>query len=1489
MRDAFSTLLAFTRLLLPCCLFVSIQATAQLQASFSMDQPAGCSPLTTTFTNSSTGTSGTTKWHWDFGNGNTSDLQNPVAVFLEEKTYTVKLTISEGNQISTQTKTVTVYKKPVVDFTVTPSSLCMPMPASFTGTAITEGAISNWHWDFGDGNTEQTQISTVSHIYKFKQSPTVSLTAINTYGCSGTITKASTVIIKDSLIAAFTVDQTVICAAQGTVQFTNTSTGPGVLSYLWNFGDGSTSSQQSPSHVYSAKGSYPVTLTVSNAEGCSNTTTIQTPINVRNYSSDFDVPQVLCEKRTTEFKNLSSPVPTSSKWYINGQDVSYSITPTGALTTNFTAPGTYTIKLANYFGACYQEVEKQVVIRKNPGLDGFISDIVSSCGSPWSVNFKDTSSAAVAWGWNFNYYSWDNSFHATTQASSFSYLYGGDYRVRLQITDAAGCNADVVKTITLGSPEVKMIVLDANGWTGCATLKKKFAAVSGETIISYDWDFGDGTHSSEASPEHEFNSSGRYYNVVLTYKLANGCTGKTPESQTITVYDPVVLDFSVQPEVCGNNWVHFEYKGTGGGGIVMWDFGDGTGVQSSTSHRYQQEGVYNVTLMMAAQGVCGDTITKNNIVKVKGPFTRINSITNTCDGERNVVTFNDGTTDATKWTWSFGDGNTLSYNAFQPSVTHAYAESGSYMVRLTAEKDACVVRILEDSVAFVMKKNNSVLTLEKNVLCINEASNYKVSPLEYNYYWFDAYVPFYFIQKWEYESGSPFTGNFSPDSWILDGSGTISVNNVVDDKIRVIMVSNHFGCTDTTNYVTIKSKGVVPGFQVLNPDDCFRSAVIFQDTSKASAGNAINSWLWDFGDGQQSTASGTVSHIYTQPGYYNATLTVNDGSGCNSKTNYNTPILVKGVKASFSVYPGTNVETGTFINFYNNSLTTYSTGPVRYEWDFGDGATSTDMHPSHTFNTAGVYIVTMIAIDEGLSCRDTANVTVRVDDEVIPVPNLVMNTTTNFIGDNTTCPPVKAAFSFQINAGVIYDRLVWNFGDGFTVENQTNPSHIYTTAGQYIITLSMYNNGNLVSSVKDTVMVAQPLVAIAADDLSACRGEMIKLYSPLPDAGYDYTWDFGNGYLVNTTDSLAGYTYAQAGTYQPALVIRNQDGCAMAVKLAAPVVVHPDPQVNISPLSPLVCKDRGVSLQASGGVQYEWSPAVGLSDISIANPLANPTANTTYSVLATDANGCKGTATTTVNVAQPFQMPAIQEADICKGNSVQLNASGADSYQWINNTTGLSNPQIANPVVKPEATATYTVVGFDSYRCYSDTITVPVSVHSQPTVNAGDDLEVVVGSSNTLQITNSPDVVRWQWTPSDYLSCANCPSPVSVPQSSIEYTVTVFTQYGCKATDNVKLDVLCKDGNIYIPTGFTPNNDGKNDVFRIEGQGVTRIISLRIFNRWGEIIFEAKNFVPGSSVGSWNGRYKGIPAETGTYVYFVEMECSAGMKFERKGVVTLLR
>jgi gliding motility-associated-like protein len=164
---------------------------------------------------------------------------------------------------------------------------------------------------------------------------------------------------------------------------------------------------------------------------------------------------------------------------------------------------------------------------------------------------------------------------------------------------------------------------------------------------------------------------------------------------------------------------------------------------------------------------------------------------------------------------------------------------------------------------------------------------------------------------------------------------------------------------------------------------------------------------------------------------------------------------------------------------------------------------------------------------------------------------------------------------------------------------------------------------------------------------------------------------------------------------------------------------------------------------------------------------------------------------------------------------------------------------------------------------------------------------VFAGTSSQLHASGSPDIVKWEWSPAKYLDCTNCASPNVTPMEPVNYTLTVATADGCTTTDTVSVKLLCGKSQIYIPNAFTPNHDGLNDVFRIRGQGVSRIDHFTIYDRWGELVFECSNLPIDDKNAAWDGFYKGKPVPAGSYVYIVQMSCS-DQSFTRRGSVTVI-
>ena len=271
------------------------QAFAQLQAGFTMDKTGGCSPLVVNFTNTTTGAGSNAVYDWDFGNGNSSGLPNGGAIYTLEQSYSVTLTVTDAGKKSSITQQVVVYKPPTVDFTSSVTKGCLPLPVTFTSGSVSgSGNITSYTWDFGDGNTIQGSTAGQLHTYTVVQDPIVSLTVTNSNGCHTTKQKSGLVQILPSLNPMISADKNFLCLFTDAVQFTNTSTGPGTLSYTWDFGDGNGSTQKNLNYVFNKKGIYTVKLQVTSSEGCVANTTLSNFLNVASFTTDFTVPSPLC-------------------------------------------------------------------------------------------------------------------------------------------------------------------------------------------------------------------------------------------------------------------------------------------------------------------------------------------------------------------------------------------------------------------------------------------------------------------------------------------------------------------------------------------------------------------------------------------------------------------------------------------------------------------------------------------------------------------------------------------------------------------------------------------------------------------------------------------------------------------------------------------------------------------------------------------------------------------------------------------------------------------------------------------------------------------------------------------------------------------------------------------------------------------------------------------------------------------------------------------
>jgi len=1483
-------------LILTGCFFQ--EARAQLPVDFSIDHAGGCSPLVVHFSPRVYGaSSGNATYSWDLGNGNTATIGAPEAVYSTVGTYTVTLTVNSGGATATATHTVTVYPPPAVSFTAGPAVVC-GTAVSFTGNTSggsgtgggggsgSASTIVGWLWDFGDGSTSSSYGPATTHSYSTPGPVGASLTVTDNHGCTATLSQNNLVQVYPAITAAFSSDKSVLCTVADPVQFTNSSSGPGTLSYNWAFGDGTNSTTTNPSHVYPSAGNYTVGLTVTSSVGCSTTFTQTTPMNVANYKSDFSFPNAsVCSGTEVYFSDNSSPTASSRVWKVDGTPVYYY----SPLEYYFTAAGTHTITLSNVFGTCLSSVTKTINVNANPPAVPFPMTTQTSC-SGFTVTATDLSTT--------NYTrAWDPQYAVTAQPGAFisspdpgmtfanTYSYNVLYTVGLRLTNAAGCTTLITEPISVNKTNPSIYLSSGPPLGSCdQPVTKTFAINYSGTLQSFYWDFGDGTTSTAASPTHTWTNPGTYA-TVLHYVDAGGCPGTT--NILITEIDqPISLTFSANPTtVCTGTQVNFPSVVTAGNPTsYSWDYGDGSGPTGVSFHTYNTAGVYTVTLNATTAAGCTTTFTRTNYMTVLAPPGIYDGNATTC-ANRNLATFTYSSNNATSLSWTFGDGSSTTTGGALgqvQQVQHTYAQTGTYFLSLTATNGVCTVT--NSDVVRVLSKQQPVLSA-LNSVCVGGSLNVQLA-IARNPWAISSGTNYDYTPQFYYADGTPFNGTvgftnpYSPYSngafgWTLSGfqSG--------ESGLYVVTTSFGFNCTDQSNVIPLTIKGTAtPALTVVSNAACYQQPVVLQDASTVGPGNSITGGTWNFGDGQTQplVVGGQVNHTYSNPGPYTVSLTINDAGGCQvtSNANVNT-VRALGPKAYF--YPSAVTMLYGSTAYFYNSTNAYGLGAVNYSWDFGDGTTATAANPSHSYAAPGTYTVTLTASNPAGGCSSSYSVTV-----VVQPYNPHFQTYTSYVSSGARCPPVLAQFQ---NSSYGYSSIAWDFGDGSTAGNVSSPSHVYAKPGTYTVTLSLYGPGGLQAQYTDVVNVRAPSSTVAALTPAVCLGQTTSLKATAQGA-LTYLFDYGDGSVGSVGAATVSHVYAAAGTYAVSLVATDTVGCAVAATAPAAVTVNPLPVLAVSPLVPVACLGSSVRLATSGAISYSWTPAAGLDAANVGSPLATPLATTFYTVTGIDANGCTGLDTVTVKVVQPEHLALSPDStSLCAGDSLVLHASGTDTYVWIGDVGGLASVDAGSVVAVPPSTLRYTVVGSDAYACFHDTLSVPVTVLPLPTVDGGPSVEVLDGAPVDLLATGSADIVSWQWTPPDYLSCSDCTQPVCTPKKPEIYTVRVVNNVGCSASDTVSVKLICEAARVRIPEAFSPNNDGHNDRFDILGIGL--VDHLVIFDRWGERVFERSNFYTADLSSQWDGSFHGQPAPVGTYVYFVEMSCPTGGGFTRKGTVVLVR
>lgn len=375
-----------------------------------------------------------------------------------------------------------------------------------------------------------------------------------------------------------------------------------------------------------------------------------------------------------------------------------------------------------------------------------------------------------------------------------------------------------------------------------------------------------------------------------------------------------------------------------------------------------------------------------------------------------------------------------------------------------------------------------------------------------------------------------------------------------------------------------------------------------------------------------------------------------------------------------------------------------------------------------------------------------------------------------------------------------------------------------------------------------------------------------------------------NGATVGTSSSFSGGEATGLPSGDLLLTVSDGNGCTAS----GIVIIDLNNNLSLLTNSPTICEGTGTKLSIlTNATAFTWSPATGLSSTTIEAPVASPSTTTYYTVAAT-LGVCTRQAGLTVNVLPAPVASAVSPDTTCYGKDIILAGSGGASYLWTP-ATYLNSPKLADPlVVAPTSSIVYNLTVTDANGCTSiKPAVVDLYVRPPYVVSAGSDTSVTVGQTVDLNAVDVQGVGfnQYAWTPGTFLNNPLIADPVaSFSETGIyTYVVNATAPDGCAATDSVTIKVYAVS-DIFVPSAFTPNGDGHNDVLRAIPVSMRLFKYLTVFDRWGQRVFTTTN----AGIG-WDGTYHGSPAPAGTYVWMVGGIDDTGRVVEKRGTVILIR
>jgi len=1130
---------------------------------------------------------------WDFGDGSILDTTHQGVVSYKYKNsgkYRVRLSILNSGGCrgdSSMMLNIGVSK----NFGVSTSILCVRDTLQivemnhYYDTII--GGLNYWsdtlrakagkeelRYNLGDGKGYQNLGGNPRISYPYPGSYLISMAVKDSLGCWDTLSNRFAV-SASGIYASFSLpDDSMLCGQTLGLKSTSTTidssvmkglAGDYVKTWAWNFGTNYAPSYIQNPRRFFAIGNYKIKLKVTNAIGCRDSITKELVLIGPSAKFEFVGDTIGCEPLTVTFKNKSKN-GSDFIWQFNDAsksafgtnsdtNISFQYFGHGDFYPQLIARGLFTQSgISQVCDDIYPDTslsyKKVVTLWELPKTDFAWSTDCSNSTTQFTNISTISTGSILSQKWYFG----DGS---SSTAANPNHVYSdtGHYRVVLKVYSDKACEDSIVRTVVV-SPTPSADFNFSLSCQGTRSFFKDSSFAYNDRIYLWKWDFGDGTGSFLKNPSKLFaKDSG--YKVMLKVTNVAGCSDSI--SKTYKVHSNPVPDFSFS-NVCNQSRIDFTNNSSSKDSLVnwQWNFGDGNFLNTwNANHLYSNSSNFTVKLVIRTKWSCSDSIQKTAII-YPNPTSKIEFNQKIQCFKFNNYVFTDSSRIAygsLSSAWDLGDLATSTQNI----VKHKYAQFGNYKIRLISTSNFGCADTLYDSVKvyatpivkFTINQSNQCSRFNSYIFTDSGKLNQGTYKL-----------------LWQFGDGKTSTAN--PAKYHYTDTGIFNP--------KLILTSNQ-GCMDTA-FASVRLWPMpISKFVINDSDQCFSNNT-FNFTNQSTIAWGSLSQNWDFGDNSSSNIL-NANHSYTSIGSYKVLLVETSSNNCRDSSLKTISVYPMPV-TSFKIDDSTQCLTGNLFKFSNNS--NISSGSMSFKWNFGDGITSTQTNPKHSFTNFGTYTVKLVSLSV-LGCYDSLNQILVV----YPMPKAKP------IAAYSTGCINNQKFQFIDSSTIASGNLtrMWKFGDSASSAFQ-NPAKTFPYAKTYKVWLISKSDVGCTDSAFLPVQVYdRPFAKFGTNDTDQCLfGNNFNFTNKttIQSGTVSQTWLFGDGKSQTTTHASNGYFIY--GKYNVTLKTITNFGCVDSA--SAIIIVHPMPTANFSVNNSEQClKDNqfdftNSSTITSGGLSYLW-------------------------------------------------------------------------------------------------------------------------------------------------------------------------------------------------------------------------------------------------------------------------------------------------------------